>query len=402
MKHYYVLPLALLLGTAGWSASAQTLSLEEKLAAIRKSLVEVALEGPTKITSTQWIDGKGALQEANSFRSGVEVRGVRVIAYGTNEQGEATAKLQWEDPKVSKGQKSAADQKKPEPTCKPIPGGRLQHMIGLQWDISPRFASDELPLLEEMRNKWSAQIASTGSAGSLWRVTDMPRSAKRSSYEQALLGSGLDDLPWRLEISAKPLPKSESGLFDRAGASAIEGGDASAGNQRRQAPMGYLWPPIMPITVPIDLEIRLYARNQSKPVLQANSKATLQAQDSNWRMQQLSTDSRTLILQQAESWSLELFKTLVCLPIAGEVTQAQGKQIRINLGASSGLRVGDNFLLADTGTVPQRILEAGNAGQTVMAKVHYVGPHYAQLVPSAGPGEKVQARWAAWSADEGR
>jgi hypothetical protein len=52
--------------------------------------------------------------------------------------------------------------------------------------------------------------------------------------------------------------------------------------------------------------------------------------------------------------------------------------------------------------VPQRILEVGNAGQTVMAKVQYVGLHYAQLVPSAGPGEKVQARWAAWSADEGR
>lgn len=400
MKHYYILPLALLLGTGGWSASAQTLSLEDKLAAIRKSLVEVALEGPTKVTSTQWIDAQGALQESNSFRSGVEVRGVRVIAYGTNEQGEATAKLQMEDSSSSKGQKSAADPKKPEPACKPIPGGRLQHMIGLQWDISPRFAADELPLVEELRSKWSAQIASTGAAGSLWRVTPMPQSAKRSSYEQALLGSGLDDLPWRLEISAKPLPKPESGLLDRVGGSAIADDEVSAGNGR--GPQRYLWPPAMPLTVPLDLELRLYARNQSKPVLQANSKATLQMQDSIWGMQQLSANSRTLVLQQAENWSLELFKTLVCLPVAGEVTQATGKQFRINLGASSGLRVGDSFLLADTGTVPQRILEVGNAGQTVMAKVQYVGLHYALLVPSAGPGEKVQARWAAWSADEGR
>ena len=400
MKHYYVLPLALLLGTAGWSASAQTLSLEEKLAAIRKGLVEVALEGPTKITSTQWIDGKGSLQESNSFRSGVEVRGVRVIGYGTNEQGEATAKLQVEDSSSSKGQKSAADPKKSEPACKPIPGGRLQHMIGLQWDFSPRFGADELPLVEELRSKWSAQIASTGAAGSLWRVADMPQSAKRSSYEQALLGSGLDDLPWRLEISVKPFPKPESGLLDRVGGSTKAGDEVSAGNGR--SPQRYLWPSAAPVTVALDLELRLYARNQSRPVLKSSSKATLEAQDNNWGVQQLSTSSRTLVLQQAENWSLELFKTLVCLPVAGEVTQAHSKQFRINLGASSGLRVGDNFLLADTGTVPQRILEAGNAGQTVMAKVHYVGPHYAQLVPSAGPGEKVQARWAAWSADEGR
>ena len=273
-------------------------------------------------------------------------------------------------------------------------------MIGLQWDISPRFGADELPLVEELRSKWSAQIASTGAAGGLWRVSDMPQSAKRSNYEQALLGSSLDELPWRLEIAAKPLPKPESGLLDRVGGSASAGRDASAGNERGQ--QRYLWPPAMPLTVPLNLEIRLYARNQSKPVLQANTTTTLQVQDSNWGVQQLSTSARAEVLQQAENWSLELFKTLVCLPIAGEVTQAQGKQLRINLGASSGLRIGDSFLLADTSKVPQRILEAGNAGQTVMAKVQYVGPHYAHLVPSAGPGEKVQARWAAWSADEGR
>ena len=400
MKHYHILPLALLLGTGGWSASAQTLSLEDKLAAIRKSLVEVALEGPTKVTSTQWIDAKGGLQESNSFRSGMEVRGVRVIAYGTNDQGEATAKLQWDEPPSSNGQKSATNTKKSEPACKPLPGGRLQHMIGLQWDISPHFGADELPLVGELRSKWSAQIASTGAAGGLWRVSDMPLSAKRSNYEQALLGSSLDELPWRLEIAAKPLPKPESGILDRVGGSAIAGRDASAGYDRGQA--RYLWPPAMPLTVPLHLEIRLFARNQSKPVLQANTTTTLQVQDSNWGVQQLSTTARTEVLQQAENWSLELFKTLVCLPVAGEVTQAQGKQFRINLGASSGLRVGDSFLLADTSKVPMRILEAGNAGQTVMAKVQYVGTHYAQLVPSAGPGEKVQTRWAAWSADEGR
>jgi hypothetical protein len=203
-----------------------------------------------------------------------------------------------------------------------------------------------------------------------------------------------------LEISVKPFPKPESGLLERVGGSTMAGDEVSVGNGRSQ--QRYLWPAATPVTVALDLELRLYARNQSKPVLKSSSKATLEAQDNNWGVQQLSTSSRTLVLQQAENWSLELFKTLVCLPVAGEVTQAQGKQFRINLGASSGLRVGDNFLLADTGTVPQRILEAGNAGQTVMAKVHYVGPHYAQLVPSAGPGEKVQARWAAWSADEGR
>jgi len=40
-----------------------TLSPEDKLAAIRRSLIEAALEGPTKVTATQWIDANGAARE---------------------------------------------------------------------------------------------------------------------------------------------------------------------------------------------------------------------------------------------------------------------------------------------------------------------------------------------------
>ena len=58
---------------------AETLSPEEKLAAIRKGLVQAALDGPTQVSATQWIDGNGALQELSAFRSGMKVRGVRVL-----------------------------------------------------------------------------------------------------------------------------------------------------------------------------------------------------------------------------------------------------------------------------------------------------------------------------------
>jgi hypothetical protein len=107
-------------------------------------------------------------------------------------------------------------------------------------------------------------------------------------------------------------------------------------------------------------------------------------------------------LQLAENAALELYKTLACQTVVGEVTQALGKQFRINLGAAAGVRVGDTWVLADAGKLPQRALEPGNTANTVMAKVQYVTEHYAQLAPTAGPAQNVQIRWAAWSADDAR
>ena len=65
--------LALALWASVWcsSVAAQTLNLEDRLAAIRSSLVQAALEEPTQVQSTQWIDAKGVLQESSTFRNGM-------------------------------------------------------------------------------------------------------------------------------------------------------------------------------------------------------------------------------------------------------------------------------------------------------------------------------------------
>jgi hypothetical protein len=158
----------------------------------------------------------------------------------------------------------------------------------------------------------------------------------------------------------------------------------------------------MPEMVRVELQMRVYARNQAKPVLLLNTPMTLVAQDGNWGITQLSNSARTQALQLAENAALELYKTMVCQTVVGEVTQALGKQFRINLGAAAGVRVGDTWVLADAGKLPQRALEPGNTANTVMAKVQYVTEHYAQLTPTAGPAQSVQTRWAAWSAEDAR
>ena len=56
-------------------ARADLMGADERLEAIRNSLVQAALDGPTEVKSTQWLDKDGALRESNSFTSGIEVRG---------------------------------------------------------------------------------------------------------------------------------------------------------------------------------------------------------------------------------------------------------------------------------------------------------------------------------------
>jgi len=56
------------------------ISADQRLAALRQSLLKTAMEGPTEVKSTQWIDHTGALRESSSFTSGMLVRGVRVLS----------------------------------------------------------------------------------------------------------------------------------------------------------------------------------------------------------------------------------------------------------------------------------------------------------------------------------
>jgi len=64
------------------SEMSANLSAEQRLQAIRESLVQLALEGPTQVSSTSFIDESGTLRDSASFTHDMVVRGVRVLAYG--------------------------------------------------------------------------------------------------------------------------------------------------------------------------------------------------------------------------------------------------------------------------------------------------------------------------------
>lgn len=336
------------------SVAAQTLNLEDRLAAIRSSLIQAALEEPTQVQSTQWIDDKGVLQESSTFRNGMKIRGVRVLAYSTDAQGQPNAKLELQN-------KSALEKQ----ACSAAAASTLQHVVSFTIDSGGPWSADDAPLVDALRTALNAEWQRASVASALWRLSDRSQEESRSAYQQALLGNSGDDIPLKIQISIYTAQKKDKQSV-------------------------------------VQMRMTLTARNQSKPLAQSILPMPLEAKNTNWGAPQLSDAALTLLSQQVKLAAQTVQSALACKPLQAQVTQANGAQVRINMGSAAGVKVGDEWLLADGQKFPQRLLEAGVASQTVLARVQLVGEHFAQLKPVAGPLQSVQLQWSAWSAEGAR
>jgi hypothetical protein len=377
---------ALLACSAGW-VRADTLSPDAQLAAIRKGLVQAALEGPTQVSTTQWIDGNGALQESSAFRNGMKVRGVRVLAYGADAQGEPLAQLQWQGADASEAAAKPTNAKSAQ--CKTPLSGRLHHVVAWNWTNTTPLDADSAPLLDALRFGVLAQLQQAGTASAQWRLVERTPREGRSSYQQALLGSSADELPWQLQFQLAAMPAKP----------ALAPASFAAGNS--DAPPA----PVQPSEaggLNVELRMTLTARNQTKPALQSSASLTLDSAQDNWGPSGLSNSARDQIAQQVRAWSQALQSQLGCQMVMAEVTQAAGTQVRINVGSAAGVRVGDDWLLANDQSAVQRPLEPGAVSQTVLAKVQSVGEHHAVVRPTAGAMQNVKTSWTAWPAEAQR
>jgi hypothetical protein len=389
-RHGFAILLGLFCSVFSAGAAAQVLSPQDKLAAIRHELVQAALDAPTDVQVTQWIDAQGVLRESSSFRSGMKIRGVRVLSYVQDPQGEPGAKVEWQTPAPHHAAEALAPVRPGQHSknCKRAEPGHLHHIAALAWIIGAQWSADDFPLLLDFkalfRSDWERRSANTAT----WRLAEPRAEVQRSSYNQALLASGADDIPWKINLSVEqvPSPKLRAQL---------------------ETDPKFVWnggnPPHVP-NPPLQLQLRMTLSNrlQSRPVLQLTAPLDLQAQPNNWEAARLNLVSRQRVLQQAQSWAEEIEGVLACLPVVAQViqvTQATKSEFRINSGAAAGVRIGDEWLLADDQKIPQRLLEADTASRTVLGKVQFVDQYHALIQVQAGSTSMVQRNWNAWAVE---
>jgi len=329
--------------------SAQSLTAEERLDAIRQSLVQRSLEGPTQVRSTQWVDGNGALRESNSFVTGMEVRGVRILAYGRDMDKQPTANGMQLDGKTALA-----------PSCtSPAVDGAVWHQ--LNWEM--RYASP-MPAARRYEAQligqhFRQQAFAASHHAKTWRVSE--RKLPADGYEQLLVGQGEQFVPWVLRVTVA------ASLDSYVAANIYDVTWELIGRGAGQDP-AYRGSQQISIDVPRTVGIE---SKPLPPVVLAQIQASLQ------------------------SFQDGMEKVLSCKVPQFQVVNVNGGSVRIAGGAASGIRVGSQMVLADRLKLPMRALEPRALERIAMGEVVAVSDYYAEIKLTAGSKFSANAQWVA-------
>jgi hypothetical protein len=387
------------------------LSAQERLDAIRQSLVEASLQTPTKVLTTSWIDANGSLRESSSFKNGMEVRGVRVLAYGRDEVGQPKARLQstTATPSVAKPQtaepvlatassktslagvdlsfkgllqklkQAVVTQEVPQgpPACTHKAAVSMNHLVSLDLDLDP--SSNPLVMnavFSQLQAHWVEALSPNGSRGQAkpWRaVNNLPpasMSNKMTAYERALVSSRPLAMPWHASLRVRTEVLPSQGL---------------------EIPFTFRHP-----SLALHLDFEMLGTEGQSAKFEDHYSLVIDLVRNEWSPAQLSSESRELIQSQLQTWRTHAEQWLSCQHHTPSVTAVNGQQIEINVGSMVGVKQGDEWLVANPAFFPKELVGKNGAPQTLLARVQSVTPFNSQLVVLAGPVQSVQANWRAW------
>ena len=356
----------------GWAQTAKvSLTAQERLDAIRHSLVETALQGATQVRSTQWLDQQGQLRDASSFRSGMEVRGVQVQSYSRDSTGNPQAQLSSPNAAKDLSRNPSNSASPADDSCKPQ---ALRHVLGLTTVFE---SGTSATIQKQVRQQIAAPWLSTSDGA--WRMVELQVTPPvlstgklASSYEQALTRSSPPQLPWTalLRVSAQT---QELKTWEKI-----------AGRSPHHAE--------------ISLELLVQGANGQNKQFQASQSLQLALKNADWASTSLDDAGAALLQQVGRLWGERLGQWMGCDPLQPLVTQRRANQVQINAGGLAGVRPGDEWLLADPKAFPSQVVGPSSA-TLLLAKVVEVTPHHAQLAVLAGPADAVQTYWRAWPAE---
>ena len=385
------------------------LTAQERLDAIRHSLVEASLQTPTKVLSTSWLDSKGSLRETSSFKNGMQVNSLRVLSYDRDEAGQPKAQLQIEEPTPSVKQQTrqslksfwqaftnvlqfkqlGSDQNKtlisekanqlssdPNKTCgKQLKVG-LRHLMGVDVWMDDSNPSALTSAVNQLMGEHLTSSNPSGS-GQNWRMaandTQPSMGKTMTAYERTLTSNKPEQLPWHARFAMKTEMLPAPGLL---GVNGIKG-------------------PGMVVS----LLLQVSPREGQKGVFQEMVNLNLELETDAWKPAKLNAESYALLTHQFQQWHSSVSQLLACEAVTPTVTEVQTESIRINAGSESGVRKGDEWLVADPAKFPSQLVGQDGASQMLLAKVDSVSAYHSVLTIVAGSPQSAQVQWRAWPAE---
>ena len=389
------------------------LTAQERLDAIRQALVEASLQTPTKVFNTSWLDTQNSLRESSSFKNSMQVEGLRIMAYGRDDTGQPKAKLQLAEsskpasaskpmstplsmpmttpmPKsfqelFDRFKKLGTNQSDPpkfdphqvEKICDTKLKAGLKHVMGVDlWmDASnpPALRASVIELMEEHLVNDSPH-----GAVNVWRMSknnsEPSMANSMTAYERALTSNKPDVMPWQARLAIK----SEL-LLTTDGPGSLFGAKG----------------PRMMVT----LLLQVTPRDGQKGILQEARTLQLELDSEAWKQPKLTPESYATLSQQFKFWKGAVSQLVACEPLTPLVTAVRSETIVINAGSESGIRKGDEWLIADPLKFPSQLMGKDGANKTLLAQVENVSAYQSELTILAGPSQSVQKNWRAWPAE---
>ncbi len=371
---------ALLLGVsqaAGQTAQTKALA-EAQLESIRQAIVQAALERPTQVLSTAWIDTNGRLHETAHFQTDAEVRSIRMPSLFDKAAGTAqpVSAVKVDMLPSAWRQKIKSDQ-----ACE-SPKRKLRQPLKVFTRLSSGFdgslAFHGLSLLAEAQRQWHEQI----NASSRWWPQDH-QAVEGTRYQAMLTSRTSTETAWAVRIgldtrqAAQLLPEPWYLRVKKK----LEGVDLEPSSA---------WQWQLTITMGTVTPNGSFEASWSEQVPIDVSQQEQLASAQDW---QLSLAAR--LAPVVAHWAKLLDKAWTCEPVQFQVSNTPGDGMTINAGNRSGLNAGDRLLLVAPEHIPQKILENKAMDHLRLAEVVRVGSNQTTIRQLAGPPTASFGRWLA-------
>jgi len=331
---------------------------EAQLAAIREALIEKALQGPTRVVSTAWIDDQGRLHEDAQMTNDMRVRGVRVLNYTANGKASIKADVDLQAPN--------------KPVCAAPEAAKWTQHVRLLSRVAPDVRPEDLHFANEILLGWRAEWARASQTyARRWQQSPLNVS-ERDAYEQALLGRTAGGRPdqgqWRLVMT-------------------ISRADAGPDAAQPDSGLSRHW----------QLALRLEpVFTKAEPLVQT-AKLTWTMPEATLIPPRLPESVAVALAWESEKWIKAINERMACEPLQFALNAKAGGDVHINGGRFNGLEVGDRLVMVDSRALPARVLHAGVAARLALAEVARVDETESVLRQVAGPQlpEKPQGDWVA-------
>ena len=221
----------------------------------------------------------------------------------------------------------------------------MSHLGGLDVQADAEaYAHVWQTLLPHIQAQWVQTNVQTGKANAWRAVNNLPAASMANSmtaYERALIGNRPDTLPWQAVLKVKTESVKASSLEAYLGA---------------QNPASLL-----------TLDFQLVGTDGQAVQFEDSATLNLAFERTSWAVPKMNAVSVTAIQDQLQAWRGAAEDWLNCQQINPVVTAAMGPQIEINAGALSGVRKGDEWLLANPARFPAELMSREGAPQTLLA-----------------------------------